>query len=142
MNSLSELPVVIHRKFAGKEPSASVRALLEEIGSLIKILVNDGLSGYVDIRSIPLTRDEIGHLKYILGSGEVKATVDALGVTEVRETAIPAVWWITNRNLQDEVISEFVEVALMPEILKTQHLDLHDAPGIFKRRLAEMRAEA
>lgn len=137
MSSLSEIPIVIDKDFRGNKASAPVRALLEEISNLINILVESNLSGYVDIRSIPLMEGDVEHLKSILGFGEVKAIVDALGVTEVFETAIPGVWWITNRNAQDEVISEFVEVAITPEILKTQHLDLHDAPDIFKKRLAE-----
>ena len=137
MISLNDIPVVIEKNYITEAPSFQVRALLEELAELISNLVNRDEPGYIDIRSIPLMPQDVEFLKQFLGAGEVSATVDALGETQVIETSIPAVWWIVNRNTAGEIISEFIEVATAPEILKTQRMDLHDAPEILRRRMDE-----
>ena len=59
----------------------------------------------------------------VLGQGEVSATIDALGPTQVRETAIHGVWWVTHYNGDGTVIAEFIEVTICPRYCRTHPAD-------------------
>ena len=56
-------------------------------------------------------------LERALGEGEVQATVNARGLSTVRETRIAGVWWIEHRDPQGELVAELLEVTRVPEIL-------------------------
>jgi hydrogenase-1 operon protein HyaF len=143
MTELIDIPVTVDQS-AGKsvQPSAQVMAIFKELQTMLDTLVETGDQNYVDIRSIPLMPGELKTLKRILGTGEVDAIISALGPTHVTETSIPGIWWVTHKNVADEIISEFIEVTDLPEILKTQHHDLHAAPGRFKQLMSEINPES
>lgn len=110
--------------------------LLHEIEVLLNDLVTTGKSASIDLRGLPMLPGDYDKLREVLGQGEVSATVDALGPTHVRETAIHGVWWITHRNAEDEVTAEFIEVTYFPEILKTHPADARQAVETLRTRLA------
>jgi hydrogenase-1 operon protein HyaF len=120
------------------KPSGQVLAIVKELQSMLDVLVKTGEENYVDVLSVSLTPDDIQTLKLILGHGDVDATIVALGSNHILETSIPGVWWITQNNTEGEIISELIEVTDLPEILKTQHHDLHEAPERFQQRLSEL----
>ena len=139
MSELTDIPVKVSPSNELRNaPSAQVLAILKELQTMLDTLVETGDENYVDIHGMPLLPGEIQSLKYILGTGEVDATIAALGPTHVTETSIPGIWWVTHKNANDEIISEFIEVTDLPEILKTQHHDLHEAPEKFAQRLKEI----
>ena len=139
MSELTDIPVKVSPSNELRNaPSAQVLAILKELQTMLTTLVETGDENYVDIHGMPLLPGEIQSLKQILGSGEVDATIAALGPTHVTETSIPGIWWVTHKNDNDEIISEFIEVTDLPEILKTQHHDLHEAPEKFEQRLKEL----
>ena len=139
MSELTDIPVKVSPSNELRNaPSAQVLAILKELQTMLNTLVETGDENYVDIHGMPLLPGEIQSLKQILGSGEVDATIAALGPTHVTETSIPGIWWVTHKNANDEIISEFIEVTDLPEILKTQHHDLHEAPEKFEQRLKEI----
>ena len=143
MTELTDIPVIVTEAAAHiGPPSTQVMAILQELQTMLETLLETGDQNYVDIRSIPLMPGEMENLKQILGSGEVDAIISALGPTHVTETSIPGIWWVTHKNAADEIISEFIEVTDLPEILKTQHHDLHAAPDRFKQRLNEINPES
>lgn len=143
MTELTDIPVTVTEALiTNTPPSAQVMAILKELQSMLDILVETGDENYVDIRGLALMPGEIEKLKQILGTGEVDAIIAALGPTHVTETSIPGVWWVTHKNAADEIISEFIEVTDLPEILKTQHHDLHAAPGRFKQLMSEIIPES
>jgi HupH hydrogenase expression protein, C-terminal conserved region len=123
MNNLKGIPITM----AGgdEELALSVNAdpLLHEIASLLCDLVESGKSSSIDLRSLPLLPGDYGKLKDVLGQGEVRATLEALGATHVRETAIHGVWWVTHYNSDETVVAEFIEVTTIPEILRTHPAD-------------------
>jgi hydrogenase-1 operon protein HyaF len=138
-----DIPVTVAQADPGSgPPSSQVLAILQELQTMLNTLVESGDENYVDIHGLPLLPGEMASLKQILGSGEVEATISALGPTHVTETSVPGIWWVTHRNANDEVISEFIEVTDLPEILKTQHHDLHEAPEKFRQRLDELNLES
>ncbi|WP_455366529.1 hydrogenase expression/formation C-terminal domain-containing protein [Kaarinaea lacus] len=134
----SEIPVTVEQGERTSPPSAQVKALLQELLDMLQVLVETGDHNYIDIRSLPLMPGELDSLKQILGTGEVEATVNALGPTMIRETKIPGIWWVTHKNSNNEVLSEFIEVTTLPEILVTQNHDLHESPEQLKRYLEEL----
>ncbi len=70
-----------------------------------------------------------------LGTGEVQATIQALGPSEVRETAINGVWWITHRNNDGQVTAELIEVTTIPAILQTHPADVRVGLARLQKRL-------
>ncbi|MGD8560603.1 MAG: hydrogenase expression/formation C-terminal domain-containing protein [Gammaproteobacteria bacterium] len=136
---LEDIPVAIEYANDGESTavSAQVKALMLEVQGMLEKLVDSGQNNYIDLRSLPMMPGELATLKAILGTGEVQATITALGPTTITETSIPGVWWITHKNAHEEVLSEFIEVTKLPGILMTQDEDLQDSVNILQRRLDE-----
>ena len=105
---------------------ANARAVLREIETLLQGLKAGGEGGSIDLGSLPLTPEDYDLLEASLGKGEVSAEVESLGPTEVTETGISGVWWITHYNADEEVMAEFIAVTLCPEILLTTLEDVSD----------------
>lgn len=97
--------------------SGNADALLHEIAALLDGLIKHGRCGAIDLHNLPLTAADLRYLRERLGRGEVQAEVHALGRSEIVETAYRGVWWITHRNLGDELGAELIEVTLLPAIL-------------------------
>lgn len=112
---------------------SGVAAIACEIANLLESLSADGEPGAIDLRSLPMTVADRLRLQEILGTGEVRATIDADGPSTVRETGIAGVWWTEHRNRQGELLAELIEVCRVPEILVLAQDEL--APGA--RRLRE-----
>lgn len=132
MNPLSDIPIALiprdnETEAPSHPPSAQVRALLQELLNMLDTLINTGESNSIDIRSLPMLPGDYDHIKAILGDGEVKATVSAMGPTQIQETHIPGIWWVTHYNLNEEVMAEFIEVTALPQILLTPEVDLQHA---------------
>lgn len=105
----------------------NARALLHEIAKLLKELLKTDQPSSIDLRRLPMTQEDFELLKDVLGVGEVSAEVINLGPTQVWETGIAGVWWVTHYNEEEEIISEFIEVTYCPEILITPVEDVRDA---------------
>ena len=104
--------------------TGNVQPLLHEIRHALK-RVADGRDGTtIDLRSLPLAAGEEERIEQVLGTGEVRAELDALGPTIVQETSYAGVWLVTHRNSEREVVARFVEVTRMPEVLKSQQKDI------------------
>jgi len=87
------------------------------------------------MKTIPISHDSYQQLQYVLGSGELSATIHALGKSTVRETAISGVWWIIHYNDEDEVIADLIEVTSIPEILTSDRGDMQNSLEELKRRI-------
>lgn len=123
MNDLKGIPIAVIDSGASSALGNNALPLLYEIESLLNDLVESGKSAIVDLRSLPLVPDDYEKLKGVLGQGEVNATLDVMGSTHVRETAVHGVWWVTHYNSDEAVIAEFIEVTYFPEILPTHPAD-------------------
>jgi hydrogenase-1 operon protein HyaF len=118
-----------------------VPALLREIEALLAELVASGRHGRIDLRSLPLLPGDDARLAALLGNGEVDAAIQAMGGTRVRETGVAGVWWVTHANADGETVAEFVEVTLVPEMLKTHPQDARTGLARLRERLAELTHE-
>ncbi|MBT8108184.1 MAG: hydrogenase expression/formation protein, partial [Gammaproteobacteria bacterium] len=79
----------------------------------------------IDLKSLPLAPGEEERIEATLGTGEVRAEVDALGPTLIQETSYPGVWLITHKNADNAVVARFIEVTYIPELLRSQPEDIH-----------------
>jgi hydrogenase-1 operon protein HyaF len=102
----------------------NVRPLLGEVLHALDRLLETGEPTTIDLAGLPFGPGELEHLEAALGSGELAATLDALGTSHIRETAYPGVWWLEHRNAADEVVGRFIEITRTPEIICSQDADI------------------
>ncbi len=97
--------------------------VLHEIRHALSALVENGTVTTIDLGAIPFAAGDERLLDEVLGVGEVRATLNLMGESQIQECAIPGVWRIDHYNAEGETQSRFVEVTFMPEIMKTQRED-------------------
>lgn len=118
-------------------PTGNAGPVLREIQAALEALLETGQETTIDLGALPFSAGDERQLEEVLGSGEVKATLDIFGTSHVQETGIPGVWRIDHFDQRGETLSRFVEVTLMPEILKTQRADAEDGLARLAVRLEE-----
>jgi len=124
---------------AGRAASAAepmIRALLSEILARLETLVATGETARIDLRRLPLPERGLDTVRDLLGEGEVNATLRGVASCVFRETRIFGVWWMTQHNTAGTVVGEFIEIAPVPELLKSEHTEMADAVEDLRRRLA------
>ena len=77
------------------------------------------------------------HLESLLGTGEVTATINAMGPSTVNESLFAGVWLVTHRNTDDEILGKFIEITRIPSILESQTEDIRGALKALPDLLAE-----
>jgi hydrogenase-1 operon protein HyaF len=124
--SEATVPVSTEVRFniqVGGELTQNVKPLLHEIKHALEGLIENGESSIIDLRSIPLAPGEEEKILHTLGQGEVSAQLDALGKSEIIETRYAGVWVVTHYNDENSIISRFIEVTTIPNILCSQTED-------------------
>jgi hypothetical protein len=126
VSRLTGIPIRIEGMPLGIEPPApaptfglggGVAAILIELVTLLERLAQSQTPSAIDLRSLPMSPQDRIELRRALGEGEVQATVNAEGVSTIRETRISGVWWVEHRNRHGELITELLEVTRVPNIL-------------------------
>ena len=138
MNSPS---IPIH-KAGDAHTVGNLRALLAEISALLENLVNSGRTGMIDINGLPLATGEYEALRGMLGQGEVSVRIDSIGPSEIIETHYPGVWWVTHYNAEGDIVSDMLEIAPVPEIVKSQPEDMRAGLARLRTRLGEVADES
>ncbi len=118
MSSLDTIPVCT------EVASGNVEPLLHEIRHALQRLAEGKEGTVIDLKRLPLAPGEEERIEATLGTGEVRAEIDALGPTLIQETSYPGVWLITHKNADDVVVARFVEVTYIPELLRSQQADI------------------
>jgi hydrogenase-1 operon protein HyaF len=119
------------------DPNAATgmaNAIMQELVAHLEQLAQGGTTEVIDLKSLPVTAGDLAELEERLGRGEVTATVEAAGPTEIFETRFPGIWWIRYQNLEGHTVTQHIEVTRMPAILQTQQDDV----GASAERLAAM----
>jgi len=108
------------------EPGLSGNAppLLRELLERVRRLLDDGESSAIDLSALPLTPADLAWLRDKLGTGEIAVTLHAHGESTLNETGCPGIWWVTHRNEQGAVMSQFIEAAFVPELVKAHPRDV------------------
>lgn len=117
--------------------AANAWALLHEIEGMLDELLNNDKESSIDLRGIPMSAADRQVLERVLGEGELTARITALGLSQVRETAIHGVWWVTHYNTEDAVVAEFLEVSSCPDILRSHTDDIRDTLENLRTQLAQ-----
>jgi hydrogenase-1 operon protein HyaF len=117
VSRLTEIPIRIEPPIPVGGLGGGVTAILAELVGLLERLANGELPAAIDLRSLPMSPQDRVALQSALGDGEVHATLDAQGLSSIRETRVPGVWWVEHRDPHGELIAESIEVTCMPQIL-------------------------
>jgi hydrogenase-1 operon protein HyaF len=112
-----------------------VSAILAELARLLDQLAEKDIPAAIDLRSLPLSPQDRAELKQALGNGEVEASVNAEGVSTLRETRICGVWWVEHRDAHGELTAELLEVTRVPEILASASDEIAAAAHTLRERL-------
>jgi len=105
-----------------------VEGVLHEVARLLHWLALDpGLAEVIDLRSLPLQEADRALLRQRLGDGEIDATLNLLGPTNIRETAYAGVWWARQMDADDRCALEQIIIARVPPLLLAHPADIDDA---------------
>lgn len=102
---------------AGARQGASAQAIVSEIEACARRFAETGETASIDLRCLKSMPEEREILAGALGHGEVSAVVAAIGRSEIHETSIPCVWWVSHRNSEEEIVGELIEIAEIPDLL-------------------------
>ncbi|MBK1722264.1 hydrogenase expression/formation protein [Thiocystis violacea] len=140
---MSDLDRIIPETRAAKNCARSPRdfgnalPVLNEIRHALERLVETGEETRIDLSGMPFGPGDLDRLTAWLGKGEVTATVEALGPTQIQETAIPGVWLVDYRSGEGQRLTLHLEIAPVPELLRPQPRDLAEALTLLDARLEE-----
>lgn len=112
-------------------------AILHELSCKLADLAAAGHSSVIDLRRLPLTPLEYDRLKMFLGKGELVIEMNALGTSSILETRFPGVWWVTHMNPAGDKIGDFLEVALVPELVVPTSSEVASAAESLSRILSD-----
>jgi hydrogenase-1 operon protein HyaF len=115
--------------------------VLHEIRHALERLRQTGEPTIIDLTAMPFGPGDEGGLFDALGSGEVSATVAALGETRIRETSYAGVWIVEHLSVEERRLALHVEVADVPFLLKTPAEDLEAAQRRLDAWLEELAAD-
>ncbi len=136
MSGLRDIPIRIEPPPAVGGLGGGVTAILSELVTLLDRLTASEESAAIDLRSLPMSVDDLAQLRRALGDGEVRATLDAEGLSAIRETKVPGVWWVEHRDRQGELIAELIEVTRVPQILMTAPDEIATGASLLREQLA------
>ena len=120
---------------AGSELTWNAQPILFEVRHALEALLESGQTSMIDLRSIPLAPGEETAIIETLGQGEVHAHLDALGRSEIYETRYPGVWLVSHYNEAGDLVSRFIEITQLPDILSSQHEDMANALSALTEKL-------
>lgn len=123
--SLDAIPVHVVNPPSGESSlTGNAPPLLRELADQVRRLLDSGKPSAIDLSALPLTPADLDWLRDRLGGGEIAVTLQANGESTLNETACPGVWWVTHRNEQGVVTTQFIEVAFVPELVKAHPEDV------------------
>lgn len=114
------------------------RAVLHEIVNLLQQLLNEDEPSHIDLRALPLSQTDIELLVEVLGEGDGYAELFDYGITRIRQTGIPGVWWVVHMDDEEQVISELIEINYTPEALIATVEDVKEGREALRARLFEV----
>jgi hydrogenase-1 operon protein HyaF len=125
MSGLSGIGVKVESSPA-LEPELRGNALplLHEIRHALARLIEEGEPTVIDIQSLPMGPGDLRRLFDALGEGEVRAELEVLGKTVIRESRYSGVWIIEHLDGAGAIASRFIEINWVPPLLQAQAEDV------------------
>jgi hydrogenase-1 operon protein HyaF len=121
----------------GSTITGNVVPLLHEVRHALQALLEQGTETFIDLRAIPLGPGEEERIAETLGKGEVQVLMSSLGPSEIIETRFPGVWMSTHHNQDGEVIGRYIEICLVPPLVRSQEADIRHGLQVLDARLQE-----
>ena len=115
--------------------------ILHEVRHALQRLQEQGEPTVIDLMAIPMAPAEEHQLVEVLGSGEIKAQLDALGPSEIYETEIAGVWCLTHYNADRERVGRFIEITHLPQILESPKADMRRGLIELTERIESLQAD-
>lgn len=137
--ALSDIAVRVEPS-AEPEQSGWVRALLAEIEMMLgRLLEQDDTATprdeAIELQALPLAPSDIERLREALGRGELEARlIDQSGPATIYETGFAGIWWVTLEDLSGRRLSEQIQIAEVPPLLRAHREDMLAA----RERLREL----
>ena len=125
---------------AGFGLGGGLAAILSELVTLLERLADAETPAAIDLRSLPMSPQDRVELRHVIGEGEVRATVDAQGLSTLCETRIAGVWWIEHRDPNGELVAELLEVTRLPAFLASAPDDIAAGAQALRRHISEITA--
>ena len=146
MSRLTDIPIRIEPSARIESPpllgglGGGVAAILSELVNLLERLARGDAAATIDLRSLPMSPQDRAELQSALGEGEVQATVNAEGLSKIRETHISGVWWVEHFDRHGELLAELIEVTLVPQILASASDEIAAAARALRAQIATVAA--
>ena len=140
MNASDTIPILIEKP-AAASPSYSYSnslPLLHEIAHALRRLHLRGKPTVLDLNAIPFGPEDERRLLDFLGQGEVSATLETMGSSQVRESKYPGVWLIEHRSSGGERVAFQIEITKLPRILESQPEDIGEALSTLQSALEDL----
>lgn len=102
----------------------NAKPILNEIKHGLDRLLEGGHATIIDLQRMPFYVHDERYLRDVLGEGEVSATINTLGKSTVRESGVAGVWWITHYDEAGFVLGKYIEVTIVPQVLRSQQQDI------------------
>ena len=134
--SLNDIPVTVVAPDSGL--SGNAWPLMLEITDMVEQLLETGATAAIDLSALPLTPADKDWLKTRLGQGQISVRLEAEGLSTLDETACPGVWWISHRDPQGRVQSEFIEVTTAPDLIQAHVDDIKTGHEYLKGIVSEL----
>lgn len=134
--SIEQIPVRVLAPDSGL--SGNAWPLMMEIAEMVRTLVDSGETAAIDLSALPLTPADKEWLRERLGSGQIHVTLEAEGQSSLDETACPGVWWVTHRDTRDRVMAEFIEVTMVPDLVKAHPDDIKIGLGYLEGVISQL----
>jgi hypothetical protein len=125
MSRLTEIPIRFEPSARIEPPKSNgglgggVAAILTELVTLLEQFVSAESPAAIDLRSLPMSPQDRAELQRVLGEGEVQATVNAGGLSRIRETRVSGAWWVEHYDQGGRLVAELIEVGRVPGILSS-----------------------
>lgn len=136
MNRLNDIPIRVEAPVRLGGLGGGVSAILSELAGLLEEVARGSSPASIDLRSLPMSAEDRDELQRLLGSGEVQATLEADGLSTLRETGVPGIWWVEHRDREGKLIAELLEVTHIPQILECASDDMTMGAESLRKRIA------
>ncbi len=133
--SLQSIAVTVEDTAAA---TGNVAPVLHEILHALLRFSADGETTTIDLRAMPFGPGDEDQLLDFLGNGEIQATVESLGRTEIRESRFHGVWVVDYQDADGTRAGLQLEVTEVPALLATPREDIQDAAAALQEALAAM----
>lgn len=126
MSGLDSIPIRVEGAIERAFRTENLRPLLRQVQQALHELCENGTETIIDLSAMPFSSHDEADLREQLGTGEVSATVDALGPSLVQETALPGVWLVEHKDANERRLTLHLTIANVPQILVTPLQDIVD----------------